>query len=44
MSIDGESRKGEASYDGEVHAEFYPDTESILKTLREFADISDGWG
>ena len=44
MTIDGESQKGKASYDGEVHSEFYPDTESILRTLREFTDLSDGWG
>ena len=40
MTIEGESRKGEASYDGEVHAEFYPETESILQTLEKFTDLS----
>ena len=39
-TIEGESKKGKAFYDEEVHAEFYPETESILRTLEEFMDLS----
>jgi anionic cell wall polymer biosynthesis LytR-Cps2A-Psr (LCP) family protein len=42
MTIDGESGKGKAFYDGEVHAEFYPETESILQTLEKFTGLSEG--
>ena len=39
-TIDGESKKGKGSYDKIVHAEFYPETESILQTLEEFTGLS----
>ena len=39
-TIEGESKKGKGSYDKIVHAEFYPETESILQTLEEFTGLS----
>ena len=39
-TIEGESKKGKGSYDEIVHAEFYPETESILQTLEEFTGLS----
>ena len=36
----GKKNKTKAFYDEEVHAEFYPETESILRTLEEFMDLS----
>ena len=38
-TLEGESVKGKAFYDGEVHAEFYPETASILSVLGEFAEL-----
>lgn len=40
ITIEGESEKGKAFYDEEVHAEFYPEAESILRTLEEFTNLS----
>ena len=41
MTIDGESKKGKAFYDGVIHVEFYPETDSILRTLEKFMTIEE---
>lgn len=40
LTVDGDTKEGTILEDGEVHEEFYPDTESLIKTMCQLMNLT----